>query len=179
MDQRLDYVEIAKQFSVTVRRFCKIVESAPTLEKNQLLVQIYQILPELIGQAIHLPDVELSDEEDPNRVDSRGFHEQWKELFDLLQEKLGDADLYWQLLDPTMDSKTGAGLLADDLADIYGNLKEGLVLLEGPEGSPREAIWHWRLLFYSHWGQHAIDALRIIHFHLHDKFIDHERQADL
>ena len=107
-------------------------------------------------------------------MDSRGNHERWKKLYDSLKQNLGDADLYWQLLEPTRETETGAGSLADDLADIYGDINEGLVLLEGPKGSPSEAIWNWRFQFGSHWGQHAVDALRVIHFHLRDKFIDHE-----
>jgi hypothetical protein len=29
---------------------------------------------------------------------------------------------------------------------------------------PNDILWKWRLGFYSHWGKHAIDALRTIHF---------------
>jgi hypothetical protein len=29
-----------------------------------------------------------------------------------------------------------------------------------------DIIWEWRLGFSSHWGKHAIDALRTIHFRL-------------
>jgi len=58
--------------------------------------------------------------------------------------------------------------LADDFADIYRDLKEGLNLNESHEASPEDNIWHWRLGYYSHWGKHAIDAVRTIHFLLEE-----------
>jgi hypothetical protein len=166
--RRDDYAEIAKQFNKTVQQYCRIVESAPGLEKGQLLLQIYQLLPELIGQAIHLPDFALSDEDDPHRVETRGTHEQWKKLYELLKVKLGDADVYWEVWDPTKDNAAIHGTLADDIADIYGDLKKGVMLCEDPKGTAREAIWIWRVLFFSHWGKHAIDALRTMHFLLEE-----------
>ena len=57
-----------------------------------------------------------------------------------------------------------SSLLADDIADIYRDLKEGLVLSETHQAPPENIIWNWRVLFYSHWGKHAMDALLAIHF---------------
>jgi hypothetical protein len=81
----------------------------------------------------------------------------------LLKEKLGDWDSYRQVFDPTEDTEAIFGSLADDIADIYRDLQEGLVLCEA---RPQDAIWEWRLLFYSHWGKHAINALLTTHFRL-------------
>lgn len=80
------------------------------------------------------------------------------------QRKLGDWDLYWQVFDPTKDNKAIYGTLADDIADIYRDLKQGLILKEAHQAPPEDIIGDWRLGFYSHWGKHAIDALRTIHF---------------
>jgi hypothetical protein len=92
--------------------------------------------------------------------------EQWRQLYDLLKEKLGDWDLYWQVFNPTTDKEADCGTLADDIADIYRDLKEGLVLNEKRLARPEDVIWEWRLLYYSHWGKHAIDAMLTIHFRL-------------
>lgn len=45
--------------------------------------------------------------------------------------------------------------LADDLSDIYFDLKQGLKLLEI---SPGLAASLWRCSFYVHWGKHLLDA---------------------
>ena len=77
---------------------------------------------------------------------------------------LEDWDLYWQVFDPTKDSEAIYGSLADDIADIYRDLKEGLDDIHLARAE--DIIWEWRLGFSSHWGKHAIDALRTIHFRL-------------
>ena len=83
----------------------------------------------------------------------------------MLKEKLGNWDSYRQLFDPTEDNEAIFGSLADDIADIYFDLKEGLLLAEH-QTPPEDIIWEWRLSFYSHWGKHAMDALLTIHFRL-------------
>jgi Domain of unknown function (DUF5063) len=51
---------------------------------------------------------------------------------------------------------------------MKGDLKKGLVFIETRQMQPEDAIWTWRVLFLSHWGKHAMDALLTIHFRLHD-----------
>jgi hypothetical protein len=144
------------------------------MNRAELLMQVYQILPDLIGQANRLPDVSTSNSDDQidkttTPVSNAGVQEhirQWGQLYELMKDKLGDWNLYHQVFDPTQDTEAVAGALADDIADIYADLRDGLVFIELAQGDPDEAIWTWRLSFYSHWGKHAIDALLTIHFRL-------------
>jgi hypothetical protein len=174
MNTVADNSEIAGRFAVIANRFCSVVDSASSMERTDLLLQIYRILPKLIDEAISLPDVKLSDNGDPIEGDKQPAFQanvkqsvqEWGQLYNLLKEKLGDWDRYWQVFDPTEDDEAIFGTLADDIADIYRDLKEGLVLIESREAPPEDIIWSWRLLFYSHWGKHAIDALLAVHFRL-------------
>jgi len=176
MNTVADNAAIAGRFAVVANRFCSVVDSASSMERTDLLLQIYRILPKLIDEAISLPDVKLSDSDDPIEgsgqpafpANVRQSVQEWGQLYNLLKEKLGDWDRYWQVFDPTEDDKAIFGTLADDIADIYRDLKEGLVLIEAHEAPPEDIIWNWRLLFYSHWGKHAIDALRTSHFLLEE-----------
>jgi len=70
------------------------------------------------------------------------------------------------VFDPTKDSEAIFGSLADDIRDIYRDLKKGLELKKTYPSQPEAAIGEWRFGFYSHWGKHAIDALLAMHFHL-------------
>jgi hypothetical protein len=47
--------------------------------------------------------------------------------------------------------------LADDLADIWRDVKGGFLLYES--GSPESAAWHWSNHYSFHWGHHATAAL--------------------
>jgi hypothetical protein len=51
-----------------------------------------------------------------------------------------------------------SGSLADDLTDIYFDLKPGLELL--PAAHPEPVLRFWLESFELHWGQHLVDAER-------------------
>ena len=53
-----------------------------------------------------------------------------------------------------------SGSLADDLTDIYCELKYGLTLLDAQPDDPTEAFDGWRTGYRVHWGQHLVDAER-------------------
>lgn len=101
---------------------------------------------------------------------------EWERLYQSLKEKLGEWNLYWQVFDPTKDSEAIRGSLADDVADVYRDVKEGLDCHNPDSTLQGEAIWVWRVGYYSHWGKHAIDALRTIHFLLEDTLSEHDQE---
>jgi len=168
--------EVAGRFGGVAQEFCSAVEFASKTDRTNLLANVYRVLPRLISEAISLPSVEATDEGDategpdqsPSHPSVRMTDEQWGQLYNQLKEKLGDWDLYRQVFDPTTDKEADCGSLADDIADIYRDLKEGLVLGEMHQSKPEDIVWEWRLLYYPHWGKHAMDALLVIHFLLQD-----------
>jgi hypothetical protein len=178
VEKQIEYAEAVAQFGAVAERYCAIVDAAAAVDRNEFLLQLYRFLPVLIDQAIRLPRVEFNDdeEEDPEeetrirqvRARARMTDEEWGRLYNSLKERLGDWDLYWQVWDPTKDTEAIRGSLADDIADIYRDLKEGICLGKEDQVPNREATFEWRCGFYSHWGKHAIDALRTIHFVLAD-----------
>jgi hypothetical protein len=169
--------EVASRFASVARQFCNVIDSAPNVDRIELLEQIYRILPQLIGEAMKLPDIHLGEDEgegeeskeSQSRARLRLSDAQWRQLHELLKTKLGDLNLYWEVWDPTKDTKAIHGSLADDFADIYRDLKEELNLGETNQALSEDNIWHWRFGYYSHWGKHAIDALRTIHFLLEER----------
>jgi len=57
-----------------------------------------------------------------------------------------------------------AFMLWDDLADIYIELKNGLVIFAlGADDPKAEAAWQWRFGYESHWAEHLFSALLTIH----------------
>jgi hypothetical protein len=161
--------ENIERFAALARKYCAIVESVTSLDRPQLLDQVYEILAGLIDAGVHLPGTDhgangIDDEasEDPHGAEVVAMSDDaWRELYHRLQHKLGDADLYWMVFDATKDREAIRGSLADDIADVYRDLKDGLAVMAA--GSISEAAWHWRLHFDSHWGLHAMNALKAIH----------------
>jgi len=74
-----------------------------------------------------------------------------------LVEILGDRDPYWLEFDRADDSQAMTGSLADDLTDIYCELKHGLRMVDE---DPGRSLNTWREGFTRHWGQHLTDAER-------------------
>jgi Domain of unknown function (DUF5063) len=167
-----NYTHDAERFTRVAERYCGIVDAAARLEKEQILLQIYRILPELIGEAIRLPDTNpferekedaQGDQLSPAAPDMSISHKEWQDIYHRLQKKLGDADVYWTVFDPTKDQDVICGSLSDDIADIYRGLRKRLVEFRESASTPSLVIWDWRVGFYSHWGDHATSALRTIH----------------
>ncbi len=161
--------EVADRFGEVASRFCSLVDSAKDFNRNEFATEVYRILPKLIDEAIGLPDVESSEHHEPKAKNVRQRVEEWDWLYNSLKEKFREWDAYRQVFDPTRDSEAIHGSLADDIADIYRDLKEGLDLKEARRSEPEDSIWGWRIGFYSHWGKHAIDALLAIHFQLQNE----------
>jgi hypothetical protein len=138
------------RFADVAQEFCSVVESTTYTDRTDFLVKIYRILPRLIGEAIELPAVSLTDEDkEPSepithKPNDRPTYAQWEQLYNLLKEKLGDWDGYMQVFDPTTDKEAVCGSIADDIADIYRDLKEGLILKEMHQAPPEQIIWKWR-----------------------------------
>jgi len=117
-------------------------------------------LADLLAAGFRLPDVEPSSDDMPSTFTV----ERWAELLGALQAKLGNLDLYSSNL-VTRGADAGGvtvGSLADDLADIWCDLRAGFNALDA--GSPwQDVAWEWRFGLQTHWGKHAVEALRALH----------------
>lgn len=80
------------------------------------------------------------------------------DLFSRLHKSLGTQDPYWLEYDTDHAGFQMTGSLADDLTDIYFDLKYGLALWDKQQ--PDKASGLWQSSFHLHWGQHLVDAER-------------------
>jgi hypothetical protein len=80
------------------------------------------------------------------------------ELFSHLRELLADRDRYFLEFDRAHEGADAmSGSLADDLTDIYCELKAGLRAYEIDPARARDA---WSMGYERHWSQHLVDAER-------------------
>ena len=128
-------------------------------------VWLAQILAEMICVVYSIPDDGGADA-GPSEEDGfkkRDYFEVRKALpelpFQYYREVYEATDL--------KSDESSLGELYDDVADIYGNLSEGLFVYEND--SPSEAERYWRQSFRYHWGEHATGALRALYWHLRKK----------
>lgn len=155
-------------FKTAAERYCSLFESQPT-DVNRWIEEVLSALAQVYAAAHRLPDFSLSDEA-PDIPDSLDVtHEDWRSLFGFVQRALGSRDAYWAYFDPSEPSDANEEpifhSLADDLADIYRDLKPGLRAWEtGDDRYLETIVFDWKTpLFGCHWGLHAVSAMRALH----------------
>ena len=80
---------------------------------------------------------------------------------------------------PIPPAESTVGDLADDLADIFSEVDDGLRRLEA--GQPAQAVWEWGFGLVHHWGEHATSAIRALHCWLaaeHPELLAEPRHAE-
>jgi hypothetical protein len=135
------------------REYCSLIESARDAGDGWLR-ELAELLPRL-----HAAVAALGPASEPNGEPMRADLDARFDLFTRLRRLLGDRDGYWLEFDVVQEGQQMSGSLADDLTDIYCELKFGLTRLES-EDDPEPTLDGWRHGFRVHWGQHLVDAER-------------------
>lgn len=149
---RFDAPRLFHDVAALARRYCDIIDLSGS-DWRHWLREIANLLPRLQVAIVSL------------RVDGRDFAPIYFmdldarfELFAHLRRLLADRDSYWLEFDSGSEGADAmTGSLADDLTDIYCELKQGLLLYEL---DPDDAMALWSSGYERHWGRHLIDADR-------------------
>ena len=155
-DMRATLVTLAPEMAVPAlrcaeeaQRFCHFVERCGEESLSERLRQTATHLSVLYAAALQLPAVEPgADDSEP----SVAVPETWSGF--------GELELYWEVFDPYEDDDAVANTLSDDVLDVYLDVKRGLI--DWDAGRRLDAIWSWRFHFGCHWGDHAVDGLRVL-----------------
>ena len=140
-------------FVETAKNYCQLIEKIENNNPNWLS-EVNSLLPRLHA-AIAAHGWLASDSSLPFDVDLEARFE----LFSKLHKILGEQDAYWMEFDVAHDDQHKSGSLADDLTDIYCELKHGLALLDA-EQDQGSIFSNWRKGYRLHWGKHLVDAER-------------------
>jgi len=141
-----------EDFTEEARRFCDLVEkddeSNSWVFAEKCLIGVLR----LFERALLLPSVQPDTTDARDRVET----ESQRAILRGIVGKLAH-DHYWVVFEPLEPDQPEpvAGLISDDLADIWRDNKEGLLELNSE--SKNDALWHWRISFETHWAQHVYD----------------------
>lgn len=120
----------------------------------------------LYTPARKLTDAGVADSNDPPEVPD----DEVKRILKFVGQKM-PFQYYWIAMNPIIEAEydhdEGVGDVADDLTDIYRDLKRALSLMESDsEDDKMNAVWRLKFDFDHHWNDHCIDALHAIHNYL-------------
>ncbi|WP_078118517.1 DUF5063 domain-containing protein [Thiosocius teredinicola] len=149
----MEISEYLKEFAGLVRNFCNFCEQAPA--KNGDERQAIQFVAALYASA-HLLQKRVGVNYAGPTVSS--------EIANAVYKRFGSlAFNYYRMVgDPEQipGQEPVVGDLADDLRDIYVDLKSGLSVFDA--GCEAQAEDEWRITFYLHWGQHAANVIFVL-----------------
>lgn len=159
MDRATEY------FLESVREYCSWAESEPKTETEEVKVAI-RLLADLYSGVLV-----LSNNGPGNNVVAKSItKEEWNKIY--IRFGALPFNYYHEFFSPykLVEEDPVIGDLADDLADIYRDVKNGLLLYE--QGHVTEALWRWSQSFSLHWGRHATSALHALHAYAADEDIE-------
>ena len=124
--------------------YCSLVDDGAVVEETAFACQLLIALSDAVAAAVRLPDIEPSDAESPREVSNEQWRARYQRIAQLTEPWWS---YYWEALCPfardQAEAGVGLGDLIDDLADIWRDLKNGLLAFEaGLDISGVE--WQWR-----------------------------------
>lgn len=145
------FQEELDNFAQTARAFCDWVEG-DSKEPLEELSEAEQLLTDLHSSILSLPNADAVWEEVEDLEDTEEYLDADKKVWEQCREKFAalPIDGYWEIFDASDiegDSPV-FGTVSDDLADIYSDLRSGLILYD--RGMFAEAFWEWRFNFQIH-----------------------------
>ncbi|MBR7747363.1 DUF5063 domain-containing protein [Undibacterium baiyunense] len=145
-----------KNFAEVARKFCAWAETQPVSTENEVKTAI-ELLANLSSAILATSNLGFGEDLEGERISD----EEWRVTYN----RFGflPFNYYSTFFNPANVGKEEPviGDLADDLADIYRDLKAGFWLYD--RGHVKEAVWEWRQSFQTHWGRHATGALYALH----------------
>jgi hypothetical protein len=162
-------------FRVLAEGYCAFIESSGSLKRGEFVWQLAEHFVALYDAGMKLPFAMADDE--THTLESI-TNDEWQALYERLGAKLGEVNDYSFMFDPyDLTATPVIGSLSDDAADVYRDLKDGLVVLaEG--GALEDAVWEWHFGFDNHWGRHAAHALYALHSLTHPGSVKSVKRTD-
>ncbi len=155
-------------FVQAAQQFCQVVD-APAGEPEIWAKKVLQTLLPLCSAGLALSSFEI-EVSDSKKMPAAPFTtKQWQQLFGRLSMFLGERKYYSQLDFESWrkpdQQEAFVGDLADDLADIYGDILPGIQQWNSEaEEYLGDIVWDWQFGFTHHWGDHAIAAIGYLHY---------------
>jgi hypothetical protein len=144
------------------------LEKANDYSAQDIMDYMQKIFPLLYLKACLLPDIFPENDAANERFVTE---ETWEIVFNELRQKFENNDEYFYI-DNSYRSETDAlkASLADNLSDIYQDLKDFVMLYQKNTRDAKEnAVYQCKYLFQSHWGFRIVKALKYLHYQKFNK----------
>lgn len=142
--------------------YCHFIEKAHEYETKDILDYLQKMFSLLYLKGALLPEIEVQVPEANERFVTE---KTWESIFNELRNKFKPNDEFWVM--DHIDFKDNDPIkasLADNLTDIYQDLKDFVLLYaKGTEAAKENAVHDCRLFFQTHWGYRLVQSQKYIH----------------
>ncbi|GGX17598.1 DUF5063 domain-containing protein [Undibacterium macrobrachii] len=151
--RQTDMTSQVEKFATVAAQFCEWAEGGSLSPEREAQIA-HQFLCDLSQLALQLPP-EFGEEE-PAEITYETWHSIYRRFGSL------PFNYYSHCFDPQeVPNDATTADLADDLADIWRDLKGGLSLFRS--GHVQAAVWEWKQSYWQHWGRHAAGGIYALH----------------
>ncbi|HPR58424.1 MAG TPA: DUF5063 domain-containing protein [Bacteroidales bacterium] len=158
------YSPFVLEFLAVAHKYCVFIEESDRYSPEEIREYLQKALPLLYLRGTVLPSVEPDDIASNEKYVTE---EQWQSVFNDLRSKFGNTDEYWFTENDNSTNDLIKGSLSDNLADIYQDMKDFVILYQKPlRDAKLAAVWAVRKLFRSHWGFRVVNVLKVLHYQL-------------
>jgi hypothetical protein len=158
------YSPFVLEFLAVAHKFCVFIEEVHKHSLDQVRDYLHKALPLLYVRGTVLPVIAIVELEMNEKYVTE---EQWQFTFNELREKFGTDDEYWFVENDNPHNDLIKGSISDNLADIYQDMKDFVILYQKPMRDAKvAAVWEIRQLFRSHWGFRVVNVLKVLHYQL-------------
>ncbi len=156
------YSQHVVEMLTVANEYCMFVEKAEEYTKKDIVEYMHKILPMLYLKGILTPATNV---EDPSANEKYVNEMQWERIFYNIKGPLGDDDKYWIVRNTGLNEyEPQEASLADNLADIYQDMKDFLMLYQRNSDAAKEnAVADFKNHFQNHWGVRALRAANRFH----------------
>ncbi len=154
--------KIINDFFLVANEFCLYMDELEKYNKLDILTYMQKLLPLLYVKGSLLPEVDNFDEKYNERFVT---HEQWEEIYKKLKEVLKEDNLYITVHNvDIMDNEPQRMNLAENLTDLYQDLKDFLLLYSKNYSHSKKNALHWVNYYYqTSWGYKLVNIIKMIH----------------
>jgi len=166
------YSQAVLDMFTVANEYCIFVEKAGGYGKADIYSYFQKVLPLLYIKGALIPEITV---EYPEANERYLTEEQWQHVLHVLRNKFDEDDTF-SFSDPNPGDSSNLLLsLAENLADIYQDMKDFVLLYSKEQHAAREnAVHEIGRLYKSHWGHRALICLTQLHFLLHRTDIEAE-----
>jgi hypothetical protein len=156
------YSKNVLEFIRVAHEYCLFIEKSE-IKKEHLLEFFQRIGPLLYLKGTLLPDIEVMNAEANERFVTE---EEYESIFNDIRSKLLPYDEFWYLdYDLSVDNEPVKASLAENLSDIYQELKDFILLYQKHTHDSKEnAVKECKSLFETRWGPKILNSLGYIHY---------------